>query len=134
MDSGRLAHLSYDHLREPCKQHGYNRKDAKDVLKTRLASMQDEQAGSTQDVQGNLDAPVTETGKIDCPPADVVDHLHGPTFAPDRRRKRDALRAAFVADEGVVKERAQWRTSKLKSQVEFSRSSTLGGVEAAISA
>ena len=61
-DSGRLDHLSYGQLRHLCKQHGYNRKDAKEVLKIPLASMQGQNASSTQDAQETLDAPLTGTG------------------------------------------------------------------------
>ena len=63
------------------------------------------------------------------PPAqDVAVHL------PDKRCKRGAHRAASVAEKEVVKVRAQWRNSELKSQVEASRSSAAEGAEAAIPA
>ena len=39
MISGRLNHVSYDQLREMCKQHGCGRKSSEAALETRLASM-----------------------------------------------------------------------------------------------
>ena len=52
----------------------------------------------------------------------------------DKRCKRGAHRAAFVAEKEVVKVRARWWASELKSQVEASRSSAAEGAEAAIPA
>ena len=108
MDSGRLAHLSYDPLRELRELNGYRRKDSKQVSKTRLASTQGQEASSTQDSQENSEAPSAGTGKRGRPPADAAGHLQGPAVVPDKRRKRDALRAAVVADEDVIKKHAQW--------------------------
>ena len=64
----------------------------------------------------------------------MVERLRGPAFVPDKQRKRDALRAAFVADKELAREQAPWRNSDFKSRVEASRSSAAVGAEAAISA
>ena len=62
MDSGCLDTLSYGHMRHLCKQHGYHRKDLREVLNTRLASTTEQNASSTRDARGNLDAPLTGAG------------------------------------------------------------------------
>ena len=64
-------------------------------------------AGSTQDLQENSEAPSTGTGKRGRPPEDVAEHLQGPAVVRDTCRKRDALRAAVVAGKDVVTEQAQ---------------------------
>ena len=64
----------------------------------------------------------------------MAERLHGPTIVLDKRRKRDAPSAAFVADKEVVKEHAQWRDSESRPPVGASRSSAVVGLEAAISA
>ena len=46
-------------------------------------------------------------GKRGRPPEGVAEHLRGPTFVPDVPRRRDALRAAFVAETEAVKGHAQ---------------------------
>ena len=132
MIPGRFDHPSYDQLRDLGRQHGYNRKHAKEVLRTRLTSTPDEQASSTHNSPMDLDAPEPGNGIRGCPPADVVEHLQGPTFAPDKRCKRDILRVGSVADKEVVKGHAQWWGSELKPQVEASRSSAVEGAESAI--
>ena len=66
----------------------------------------------------DADTPVTSAAKRGRPPADVLEHSQGPKFAPDKRCKRDPLRAAFVADTEVVKGHSQWRKSDLKPQVD----------------
>ena len=103
-------------------------------MKTRLTSMPDQKESGTQDSHENSDVPVTAAGQRSCPLADAAEHLQGPTCVLDKRCKRDALRSAFAADKEVVNEHARWWNSELKSQVEASRSSAVGGVEAAISA
>ena len=60
--------------------------------------------------------------------------MNGPTFTPDMRRTRDALRAAFVAGTDMAKKDARWWNRELKPQEEAPRSSALEGVDAAISA
>ena len=62
-----------------------------------------------------------------------MEHLQGPTSVPDKRCKRDALRAAFVADKEVVQEHAQWRNPGLQSQVKASRPLAVDWAGAAIS-
>ena len=81
--------------------------------------------------QGTWEVPVTGTGENGRPSADVVGRLQGPTCVPGKRRKRDALRAAFLADKDVVKKHAQWRNPELKPRVQASRSSGAWGAEAA---
>ena len=68
------------------------------------------------------------------PPADLAEHLQGPTSAPGKRRRVDAFRVASLACKEVVTEHAQWWNSDLKPQVDASRSSAVAGVEAAFSA
>ena len=72
------------------------------------------QRSSTQDVQGNLDVPVTGAGNRGCPPADVAGRLQRPTFVLEKRCKRHAAPAAFVADEKAETEHARRRNSELK--------------------
>ena len=62
-----------------------------------------------------------------------MEHLRGSTSVPEKRCKRDAFRAAGIADGEVAKEHAQWSNPALKPRVEASRSLGVGGVEAAIS-
>lgn len=86
VEPGRLDHLSYGQLRNLCKQHGYHREDAKDVLNTRFASMQDQPAiGSTQNFPVDVAKPSASAVKRGRPPADVAEHLQGPTLAPGKR-------------------------------------------------
>ena len=106
MVSGRLDHLSCDLLRDLCKQRGNHREDAKEVLKTQLISMQDQRAISTQNSPMELGAPVTETAKRGPSPADVAGHLRGPTRALEKRRTRNAPRAASVAAKEAARARA----------------------------
>ena len=78
--------------------------------------------------------PATGAGKRGSPPADLAENMEGSTFVPDRRCRRDPLRAASDAENEAVRERARWRTSELKAQVDTSRATAVEGVEAAISA
>ena len=78
LDLGRSDHLSYDQLRDLCKQHGNDCKGAKENLKTRLVSMQDQQASSNQNLPTDVDTPATGAGKRGRPPADVVANFGGP--------------------------------------------------------
>ena len=103
-------------------------------MKTRLTSARDQHESSTYNLPVDLEATATGAGKGCRPPADVAEHLQGPTFVLDKRCKRDALRVASVADKGAVKGYAQWRNSELKPQVDASRSSAAEEAEAAISA
>ena len=84
VDSGCLNHLPYDQLRDVCK-HGYRRQDAEEVLKTRLASTQDQRARRTRELPMGADTPVTGAVKRDRPPADAAEHLQGATFELDER-------------------------------------------------
>ena len=61
-------------------------------------------------------------------------HLQDPAFALDKRRKRDALPAAFAAYREAAEEYAQRRNPELKPQVEASRPLEVGGVGAGLSA
>ena len=86
VEPGRLDHLSYGQLRNLRKQHGCHREDAKDVLNTRFASMQDQPAiGSTQNFPVDVAKPSASAVKRGRPPADVAEHLQGPTLAPGKR-------------------------------------------------
>ena len=85
VDSGRFDRLRYDQLQDLCKQRRFRREDAKGALQARLASMQHQKVSSAEDVQENSDAPVTGTGKRARSPADVMEHLQGPTCVPDTR-------------------------------------------------
>ena len=64
----------------------------------------------------------------------MAENLQGTTCVPNKRCKRDALRAAFVADKDVVQENARWWESVLRPQVEAPSSSEVDGAEAAVSA
>ena len=80
------------------------------------------------------DSPVVGAGKRGRPPADLAARLEGPAIVPNKRYRRYAPRAASVANKEVVKGRAKWCNSELKSQVEASLSPAAGGAEAAIPA
>ena len=107
----------------------YHCKDAKEASETRVAATQDRPAISTQTLPTQEDTPVTSAAIRGRPTADVVGNLQCPAFVPDKRCKRDALRAAFVADKSAEKERAQWRNSDLKPQADAPRPSAVAGVE-----
>ena len=83
LDSGCLDHLSYDQLHNLRKQHGYHRKAATEVSKTRLTFMQNQQESRTRNSPMDLDVPVTAAGKRGRPRAAAVGHLRGPTCVPD---------------------------------------------------
>ena len=59
MGSGCPDHLPYGLLRDLCKRQGYRHEDAQGVLKTRLASMLDKPASSTQNLATDAGAPLT---------------------------------------------------------------------------
>lgn len=63
-----------------------------------------------------------------------MEHLQGPAVVPDKRRRRDPLRVASVADKELVKKYAQWQNPELKPQVQASRPQAAEGMEAATSA
>ena len=122
-DPGCRDHLSSAQLHDLCRQHGYRRGDAKKVLKTCLASTQDQKASSnTQNLPLFVDTPRTSAAKRGNPPAGALEHLQGPKFAPDKRCEGDALRAVSVANKVIAKEHAQWWNSDLKPRVNASRS------------
>ena len=112
-----------DQLHPLRKQRGYNRQDPKEAPRTRLASMDD-----VMDNSGTL------TGKQGRAPEDVAGNS-GETLGNQAKRRRvgDPL-SAFVAEQEVAKEHAQWRNRDLKSRLNASAASVVGGVDAAISA
>ena len=119
LDPGCLGHLPYDQLRGPRKQHRYHRKDAKEVLKTLLDSMQDQPASiGSQNLPMDADTPETSAAKRGRPTADVAEHLQGTPFASGNRCKRDALCAASLTDKEVVTGRAQKWNSDSNPQVD----------------
>ena len=72
---GRFDRLLYGQIHEPRKRRGCDRKDSKGFLKTRLASMVDEENKRMLTGDDALGASVTLTGKGGRPPADVAEAL-----------------------------------------------------------
>ena len=85
MDSGCFDHASYDQLHELRKQRGLGREDSEAALKTRLALTHDQNPSRALVVGDKMDVSATGAGKRGRSLAGVAGHLHGPTFAPDKR-------------------------------------------------
>ena len=82
---GSVEHLSYDQSYNLREQRGYLQKDAKEVLKTRLAATQAQPVSNARNLPIDANLPVTSAAKRGRPPADVAENLQDPTFAPGRR-------------------------------------------------
>ena len=93
--------------------------------------MSDRQVRRTHDAQGDLDSAVAGSGERGRPPTNAVEHLEGPTFARPLLTERPSRGLCCGK---AVKDHAHWWYSELKSQVEASRSSAVGGLEVAIPA
>ena len=60
-------------------------------------------------------------------PADVAEYLNGAQDCQDARRRVDDLRFAFISHMGEVRGHAHWWNPELKSRVDATQSSVVGG-------
>ena len=63
MDHGRFDYLAHDQIDELRNSRGYNRKESKEVSKTRSASMGEDEDKRTLAGESAMDTSVTVTGK-----------------------------------------------------------------------
>ena len=74
------------------------------------------------DVAFFMDASETLTGKRNRAMGDAMDSLGDPPGAQEKRCRGSDPHAPFVADEVIVKDRAQWREPEMKARWDFTHS------------
>ena len=112
-ESANYDHLSYDQLREPRKQRGYHKKDAKAALRTRLGAKDSVGRRATEGAANDMDTSSSVSGKRARNMNEPLASEPTQMGINGKRPRKHAPETALAVDMSVVQENAQWRNPAL---------------------
>ena len=133
-DSTNYDQMPYDHLRASCKRGGYHKKDAKAVLRARLAAMDAAERRVTAETERDMDTSSSVFGKRLRNTGEPLVSEPNEMGSNEGRPRGGALAIALVVDMSVVQEHAHCRNPAFKPKMAAPRSSVVECVDGSVSA